>query len=302
MYEANQRQGTFGSKSRAMVAGSTKKMYRQKGTGNARAGSRRSGIRRGGGHIFAKRPRDFGYRLPRKALQLATRMAVASKIRDEQITVIDDFKLSAPKTRDMAAIIKAVKCHEASTLLVATAQHDVNVYKSARNIEGVAVSPVAELNAWTVLRPRHLLFTKAALEWIKERAGKGGERSVKPKSRQGKTCHQKDQIGRARLSHEQLKQPRPMPPVSRHAPHALLAPHQIIVRPLVTEKGMHRSTRYNAYAFEVNKLATKQDIRKAVEELFNVKVLRVHVQNRKGKPRRSRIPRRRARKPGKKRS
>src|SRR5215475_6205213 len=69
----------------------------------------------------------------------------------------------------------------------------------------------------------------------------------------------------------------------------LLASHQIIVRPLVTEKGMHRSSRYNAYAFEVNKLATKADIRKAVEELFNVKVLRVHVQNRKGKPRRSRF-------------
>ncbi len=80
MYEANQRQGTFATKSRARVAGSTKKMYRQKGTGNARAGSRRSGIRRGGGHIFAKQPRDFGYRLPRKALHLATRMALASKI------------------------------------------------------------------------------------------------------------------------------------------------------------------------------------------------------------------------------
>jgi large subunit ribosomal protein L23 len=69
----------------------------------------------------------------------------------------------------------------------------------------------------------------------------------------------------------------------------LLASHQIIVRPLVTEKGMHRSSRYNAYAFEVNKLATKAEIRKAVEELFNVKVLRVHVQNRKGKPRRSKF-------------
>jgi large subunit ribosomal protein L23 len=69
----------------------------------------------------------------------------------------------------------------------------------------------------------------------------------------------------------------------------LLASHQIIVRPLVTEKGMHRSSRYNAYAFEVNRLATKADIRKAVEELFNVKVLRVHVQNRKGKPRRSKF-------------
>jgi len=180
MYEANQRQGTFGSKSRAQVAGSTKKMYRQKGTGNARAGSRRSGIRRGGGHIFAKRPRDFGYRLPRKALQLATRMAVASKIKDDQITIIDDLKFSAPKTKDMAALIKAVKCHEAPSLLVATAAPDVNVYKSARNIEGVAVSPVSQLNALIVLKPRRLLFTKAALDWIKEQAGGDGKNSEKP--------------------------------------------------------------------------------------------------------------------------
>jgi large subunit ribosomal protein L4 len=172
MYEANLRQGTFATKSRALVAGSTKKMYRQKGTGNARAGSRRSGIRRGGGHIFAKKPRDFGYRLPRKALQLATRMAVAAKIRDDQVTVIDDLKISAPKTRDMAAILKALKCHEHKTLLVATAAHDANLYKSVRNIQGVSMSPVADLNAFTVLRPQRLLFTKAALEWIKEQAAK----------------------------------------------------------------------------------------------------------------------------------
>jgi len=184
MYEANLRQGTFGTKSRARVAGSTKKMYRQKGTGNARAGSRRSGIRRGGGHIFAKRPRDFGYRLPKKALQLATRMAVASKIRDEQLTLIDDFKISAPKTHDMAAVLKALKCDGETSVLVSTATHDVNVYKSARNIEGVSVSPVSELNALTVLKPRRLLFTKAALEWIKEQAGQGAsdkEASPAPK-------------------------------------------------------------------------------------------------------------------------
>jgi large subunit ribosomal protein L4 len=171
MYEANQRQGTFGSKTRAQVAGSTKKMYRQKGTGNARAGSRRSGIRRGGGHIFAKKPRDFSYRLPRKSLQLAMRMAVASKIRDDQVTVIDDFKLTAAKTRDMAAILKAVKCDGEKTVLVTTTAHDENVYKSARNIAGVTVSPVSDLNALTVLKPRRLLVTRQALDRIKEQAG-----------------------------------------------------------------------------------------------------------------------------------
>jgi large subunit ribosomal protein L4 len=169
MYQSNLRLGTAKTKSRGEVAGTTKKMYRQKGTGNARAGSRRSGVRRGGGHIFAKRPRDWTYRLPRKALQLATRMALASKIRDEQLVVIDDLAFAAPKTKDMAAILRALKCDGAS-LLVATAGHDVNVYKSARNIAGVSVSPVAGLNALNVLAPRKVLVTKAALDAIRQRA------------------------------------------------------------------------------------------------------------------------------------
>ncbi len=169
MYQSNQRQGTAQSKSRGMVAGTTKKMYRQKGTGNARAGSRRSGIRRGGGHIFHKMPRDWTIKMPRKALQTATRMALASKIRDEQVTVIDDLKFDAPKTRDMARIIKALGCHE-GTLLVATAAHDANLYKSVRNIADVEVSPVADLNAWSVLRPRRLLVTRMALDRIKDQA------------------------------------------------------------------------------------------------------------------------------------
>ncbi len=168
MYQSNLRLGTAKSKSRAEVRGSTKKMYRQKGTGNARAGSRRSGIRRGGGHIFAKRPRDWYFRLPRKAVQAATRMALASKIADGQVTVIDELSFAAPKTKEMAAILKAIGC-TGSSLLVATAAHDANVYKSARNIDQVEVSPVGDLNAYVVLRPRRLLVTKAALDVIKSR-------------------------------------------------------------------------------------------------------------------------------------
>lgn len=171
MYQANLRQGTFRTKNRGEVAGSTKKMYRQKGTGNARAGGRRSGVRRGGGHIFAKRPRDFSYRLPRKALQLATRMALAAKIRDNQVVVIDDLAFSAPKTKDMAAILKALKCDGAS-LLVTTAAYDQNVYRSARNIDRVSVAPVGELNALTVLAPQRVLATRAALDALKERTAK----------------------------------------------------------------------------------------------------------------------------------
>ena len=96
MYQANSRQGSHKTKSRAEVKGSTKKMYRQKGTGNARAGSQKSGIRRGGGHIFAKRSRDYGYRLPKKAVRLATRMAIASKVRDGEIIVLDDLGFDKP--------------------------------------------------------------------------------------------------------------------------------------------------------------------------------------------------------------
>jgi large subunit ribosomal protein L4 len=170
MYQSNARQGTARSKSRSDVAGTTKKMYRQKGTGNARAGSRRSGIRRGGGHIFAKRPRDWTYRLPRKAVQLATRMALAAKIRDDEITIIDELKFDAPKTKDMAAILKALNL--SGSLLVATAQHDANVHKSARNIDQVTVAPVSGLNALAVLSPKRILITKAALDALRATSAK----------------------------------------------------------------------------------------------------------------------------------
>ena len=171
MYQSNLRLGCAKTKSRAEVAGSTKKMYRQKGTGNARAGSRRSGIRRGGGHIFAKRPRDWTYRLPRKAVQLATRMALAAKIRDDEVTLIDDLAFDSPKTKDMAAILKALNL-SGTSLLVTTAERNVNVYKSARNIDRVTVSPVSDLNALSLLEPRRVLMTKAALDSVRKRAEK----------------------------------------------------------------------------------------------------------------------------------
>ena len=170
MYQANQRQGSHRTRSRAEVSGSTKKLYRQKGTGNARAGSRKSGVRRGGGHIFAKRPRDFSYRLPRKAVQSATRMAIAGKISSEQVVVIDELGFDVPKTKEMVGILSALKIDGMSTL-VATENHDPGVYKSARNIPGVSVSPVSDLNALAVLKPKRMLVTKAALDAIKEKAG-----------------------------------------------------------------------------------------------------------------------------------
>lgn len=163
MYQANSRQGSANNKTRAEVRGSTQKMYRQKGTGNARAGSRRSNIRRGGGRAFAKKPRDWSYRLPKKAVRLATRMAVASRIADQEIMLIDDLAFEAPRTKDMASILKALKI-DGQTLLVAVDAYNLNVYKSIRNLPGVNVLPISDLNALDVLRPKRLLMTKAALE------------------------------------------------------------------------------------------------------------------------------------------
>lgn len=162
MYQANLRQGSAKSKTRAEVAGAKKKMYRQKGTGNARAGHRRSGVRRGGGHIFALRARDWSYRLPRKALQVATRMAIASRIIDSEITLINSLSCDAPKTKEMATILKSLKITD--SVLVATETYNVNLYKSFRNIDGVRVLPVTEINAYEILRPKRLLMTKAAMD------------------------------------------------------------------------------------------------------------------------------------------
>lgn len=166
MYQANLRLGTHKTKTRSEVAGSTKKLYRQKGTGNARAGTRRAGHRVKGGHIFALRPRDYSFRLPKKAVQAATRMALASKIADNQIVLIDELKFTGPKTKEMAGILKNLKLDK-STTLVATEGYDLSVLKSARNIDGVTVSPVKDLNALTILKPRRVLMTKAALDAVR---------------------------------------------------------------------------------------------------------------------------------------
>ncbi len=173
MYQSNLRQGSHKTKTRAEVSGTTKKLYRQKGTGNARAGSRRAGNRRAGGHIHAVRNRDYSYSLPRKALQLATRMAVASKIRDGDLLVIDKLELGEPNTREIAAILGALGCG-GDSMLISTAGYSPNVYKSARNIKSVSVSPAAELNALSVLSSRRLLMTPESLDLLKERAGGKG--------------------------------------------------------------------------------------------------------------------------------
>ncbi|MDB4786791.1 MAG: 50S ribosomal protein L4 [Planctomycetaceae bacterium] len=163
MYQRNKRQGTVGTKSRGMVSGTNKKMYRQKGTGNARAGGKRTNIRRGGGHAFAKKNIDFSYSMPRKAVRLATRMSFRSKVEDGQIKILDELSLAEIKTKPIVDLIKALGLNGTSVLL-AVPEYDAVVYRSARNIVNVRVMPVAELNAYDLLRQRNLLVVKSALE------------------------------------------------------------------------------------------------------------------------------------------
>jgi len=171
MYQANQRAGTHSTLRRGEVAGSTKKLFRQKGTGNARAGTRRTNKRRGGGTAKGPKPRDYSYRLPKKALQSATRMAVLSKFADNEVTVVDDLTPTATKTKEMAGILKALKL-EGISCLIGTQGLQPAVYKSARNIRGVGVLPAAEFNAYEVLRRKQLVLTRAALDTLRKPAAK----------------------------------------------------------------------------------------------------------------------------------
>jgi large subunit ribosomal protein L4 len=169
MYLANQRQGSNKTKSRGEVSGSTKKIYKQKGTGNARMGAKRNPVRRGGGHANSRQPRSYYYRLPRKAVQAATRMAIAAKISSGSVIVVDKFAMDAPKTKTLALAFKAIGL-EGLTKTFATNGLDKNLYLSGRNIEGLTISPVSDLNALIILRPRKLVMTKDALDWLKSRA------------------------------------------------------------------------------------------------------------------------------------
>ncbi len=173
MYETNRRQGTVQTKNRGEVQGSKKKIYRQKGTGRARMGNKRTPIRRGGGHTWGKRPVDHSYRLPKKAIVLATRMAVLSKFLDNQVMVLDELAITVPKTKDVVGLLKALGLSESSCLL-AIEGYDLNVWKSARNIPKLSVSPASDLNAYDLLQRKTLVVTKAALDKIRVGAKQAG--------------------------------------------------------------------------------------------------------------------------------
>src|SRR5262245_295423 len=166
MYLANQRAGTHSTLRRGEVAGSTKKLFRQKGTGNARVGTRRTNKRRGGGTAKGPKPRDYEYHLPRKAVRAATRMAILSKLQDNETVVVDELKLPEIKTKQMVQLLDALNLGGVSCLVgigAGEVDEEQRVYKSTRNIPAVEVHPAAQFNAYAVLRPKRLLLTRAAL-------------------------------------------------------------------------------------------------------------------------------------------
>lgn len=159
-YQANRRQGQAAQKSRGQVAGATRKLYRQKGTGRARMGSRRTPLRRGGGRAFPRRPREFRQALPRKMRRLARNQAVLAKIQSADALILDTPTFEQPQTKRFAALLQAVKC--AGGCLLATAGVDPLLYKSGRNVPRTRIIDVAQLNAFDVLSRRRLLFTRQA--------------------------------------------------------------------------------------------------------------------------------------------
>lgn len=167
MHLANRRQGTHSSKRRGDVAGNKKKLFKQKGTGNARVGTRRSGKRVGGGSAFGPHPRDYSYTMPKRARRLATRMSLLSRLQDGEAVVVDGLAMGEPKTKEIAQILKAIGVG-GQTCLIATDGRDENVYLSARNIEGMEVLPASDLHAYAVLRPKRLVLTKQALETLRQ--------------------------------------------------------------------------------------------------------------------------------------
>jgi len=165
-YLANQRQGTHDTKTRGEVRGGGRKPWRQKGTGRARHGSRRSPIWKGGGVVFGPHPRDYSIKLPRKVRRLAMKSALSSKVESGSIVVLEDLKLDQPKTKDMVRILENLKV--ADKALVVTALQDENVFKSTRNIAGVKPTSAGYLNVYDIMAHQTLVITRAAVSQVEE--------------------------------------------------------------------------------------------------------------------------------------
>lgn len=163
---ANARQGTASTKTRGEVIGSTRKLYRQKGTGNARAGDIKSPLRRGGGITFGPKPRSYRQAIPKKMRRLALRCVLSAKVRDNEIVVLEQLSLEQPKTKDMVQILTALGVD--SSVLVVIPESEENIVKSARNLPRVKTIPASLLNVVDVLSHKVLLITVAAVRKAEE--------------------------------------------------------------------------------------------------------------------------------------
>ena len=160
MYQANERVGTAATKSRGMVRGSTRKLFRQKGTGNARVGNIRTGKRVGGGVTFAKVNRDFSKSMPAKQRRIARDSAILAKLQSGGVVVIDELKFDAPRTKDFSKILGNLKINR--SCIVTVNERDENLYKSARNVPKVSVQLISDLNAGDICNRQKMLFTRDA--------------------------------------------------------------------------------------------------------------------------------------------
>lgn len=166
MHLANKRQGNASTKTRAEVSGGGRKPWRQKGTGRARHGSIRSPIWTGGGITFGPKPRDYGFKLPKKVKRLALKSALSAKVEDKELIVLDKLEMEKPKTKDFVNILKNLKIDKKA--LVVLADKDENVIKSTRNIPGVMTVSVNILNVYDILNHDNLILTKDAVKKIEE--------------------------------------------------------------------------------------------------------------------------------------
>jgi large subunit ribosomal protein L4 len=162
---ANKRQGTQSAKTRSEVRGGGIKPWRQKGTGRARQGSIRAPQWIKGGVVFAPKPRDYRQVTPKKIKRLALKSALSSKVVDNNLVVLESLELEAPKTKEM---VKTINAFEAKKTLIVTAEVNENVYKSARNIPGVQVMPVNNINVYDILKYENFMITKDAVAKIEE--------------------------------------------------------------------------------------------------------------------------------------
>ena len=169
-YLANQRQGTHATKTRGLVSGGKRKAWRQKGTGRARQGSIRAPHWRGGGIVFGPSPRDYRQDVPRKVKALARRSAFNQRALDEQITVIERFDATAPKTRDFAALLDKLGVAGAKRVLVLTDGSREPVYLSARNLPNVEVLPFTQASAYDVMVARQVVIEQGALDRVRQGA------------------------------------------------------------------------------------------------------------------------------------